>query len=55
MKKKKKKGAASIYKSSVTGEIVSAQFAKENPDTTFRERIGTKKPVNLNRLRTDSD
>jgi hypothetical protein len=28
-----------IYKSSMTGKDVSAAFAKDNPDTTFRQSV----------------
>lgn len=29
----------SIYKSAITGEIVSKDFARKNPDTTFKQEI----------------
>jgi hypothetical protein len=28
-----------IFKSSITGKDVSAAFAKDNPDTTFRQSV----------------
>jgi hypothetical protein len=30
-----------IYRSAVTGQLVTKEFAEENPDTTVRERVDT--------------
>ena len=32
-----------VYKSSVTGKIVSKKYAIANPDTTYLDTVGSKK------------
>ncbi len=36
---KKRKTYRYVYRSSVTGKVVSGAFAKANPDTTVRQKV----------------
>jgi hypothetical protein len=45
-----------IYKSAITGEIVSKKFALENPDTTYKTTVdvGEAKPIDSQLKDVDS-